>query len=236
MRNALFVSLLFFASYMSANIVNLDAKGFKALIDKKDGVILDTRTTGEYNSGHIEGAVLINLQSPDVQKTLLALPKNKPLYLYCFSGARSISVANFLLQNGYTKIFNLQRGIMDWSQNGYSLVTEKSAVVSPQSDKVSFDLFKSTTSSAGVVLVDFYALWCAPCKEMMPMMDKLNKEYSGKLKLLKVNVDASKELARSENIQSVPYIVLYKNGKSVFTRSGAITEAELRKVIDSNLK
>lgn len=235
MKQLLLLLLCTFSSLLIAqNITNINAKQFKSMIDKKDGILLDTRTSTEFSSGHIQGAILIDLQLSNVRNTLLALPKNKPLYLYCYTGSRSLSVANFLSQNGYSRIINLQRGIIDWTNNNYALVTKSNAPKTVQPDGVSIDTYKRVTSK-GLVLVNFYAPWCAPCKKMMPVMDKLKREYAGKLQLLKVNFDASKALAKSVPVQTVPHILLFKNGKIVYSKSAAATESELKKIIDAHL-
>ena len=65
------------------------------------------------------------------------------------------------------------------------------------------------------VLVDFYADWCGPCKMMGPVVEKIAKEYSGRAKVGKVNVDEQQELARQFGIMSIPSFVFIKNGKKV---------------------
>jgi len=110
-----------YISGQSTGVLNVDALEFKELIEKNDGVVLDVRTEREYNGGFIKGAKLYNMRNPKIKEMLLALPKDKPVYLYCLSGARSRNVASFLVGSGYTKVYNLKRGIIDWNSKAYSL-------------------------------------------------------------------------------------------------------------------
>ena len=77
------------------------------------------------------------------------------------------------------------------------------------------------------VLVDFYADWCGPCKMMGPVVEKIAKEYSGKAKVGKVNVDEQQELARQFGIMSIPSFVFIKNGKKVDQAMGAMPPSAL---------
>ena len=67
------------------------------------------------------------------------------------------------------------------------------------------------------VLVDFYADWCGPCKMMLPVIDDIAKELDGKVKVGKVNVDNNQELAIQYDVMSIPTIMVFENGKPVFT-------------------
>lgn len=81
------------------------------------------------------------------------------------------------------------------------------------------------------VLVDFWASWCPPCKMIEPLVDKLEKEYEGKVRICKLNVDQNKETAAEFNINNVPTFILFKNGKSEHRTFGSQTENQLRNII-----
>lgn len=84
-------------------------------------------------------------------------------------------------------------------------------------------------------VVDFYADWCGPCRTVAPIMEKLAQEYDGKVVIYKVNVDQERNLASSFGIQSIPTVLfLPKEGKPNMA-SGALSEAEYRKAIESLL-
>lgn len=71
--------------------------------------------------------------------------------------------------------------------------------------------FQATIQS-GVVLVDFYADWCGPCRMMTPILEQLSKEMAGKVKVVKVDVDAAQNVAAQFDITSIPTVILFKDG------------------------
>lgn len=82
------------------------------------------------------------------------------------------------------------------------------------------------------VLVDFYADWCGPCKMMGPVVDSLAKEYDGRIKVGKVNIDEEPELAQRYGVMSIPYFAFMKNGNIVSDELGAIPKERLVKKIE----
>ncbi len=77
------------------------------------------------------------------------------------------------------------------------------------------------------VLVDFYADWCGPCKMMSPVLDQIAAELEGKLKVAKINVDDAEDLAANYGIQSIPNMILFKNGEPAANLIGAMPKARL---------
>ena len=95
--------------------------------------------------------------------------------------------------------------------------------------KVNSSEFKSEVlDHKGVVLVDFFATWCGPCKALTPIVDKLSEEMSGKVKIVKVDIDENSALATEYRVMSVPTMKLFKNGEVVETLVGLRPESELR--------
>ena len=82
------------------------------------------------------------------------------------------------------------------------------------------------------VLVDFYADWCGPCKMMGPVVESLAKEYDGRIKVGKVNIDEQPELAQRYGVMSIPYFAFMKNGNVVSDELGAIPKERLVKKIE----
>ena len=99
---------------------------------------------------------------------------------------------------------------------------------------VNNDEFRSEISE-GVVLVDFFATWCGPCKMLAPVLENLSEEMSGKVKIIKVDIDQSPALADEFRIVSVPTMILFKNGKVAEQMVGFLPKERIQQVIEANL-
>ncbi|MGM9833095.1 MAG: rhodanese-like domain-containing protein [Candidatus Limisoma sp.] len=106
------------------NYEDADVKGFSELIAKPDVVVLDVRTADEFNQGHIENALNIDInQSNFLEKAKSALPKDKTIAVYCRSGRRSAKAAERLSSEGY-KAVNLSGGIVEWTNSNMPVTTD----------------------------------------------------------------------------------------------------------------
>jgi len=85
------------------------------------------------------------------------------------------------------------------------------------------------------VLVDYWAEWCGPCKAIAPVLNEVAKEYSGKLKVAKVNVDENQETPRKYGIRGIPTLMLFKNGNVEAQKVGALSKSQLTAFLDSNI-
>ena len=80
-------------------------------------------------------------------------------------------------------------------------------------------------NSSTPVLIDFYATWCGPCKMMAPVIDEVARDYAGKLKVVKIDVDEAAETAAAMGVTAMPTFVILKNGQEVWRRLGAAPKA-----------
>jgi thioredoxin 1 len=85
------------------------------------------------------------------------------------------------------------------------------------------------------VLVDFWAEWCGPCRQMTPTIDTIATEYQGKAKVGKLNVDENGQTAMKYNVRGIPTLLLFKGGQVVEQRVGAIGKSEVQKMLDAHV-
>ena len=94
--------------------------------------------------------------------------------------------------------------------------------------------FKQLINSSPLVLVDFFATWCGPCKAMHPVLEALKEQMRDTIHIYKVDIDRNETVAAANRVQSVPTLMLYKDGQLVWRQSGAISLAALSKVIEEH--
>ena len=94
------------------------------------------------------------------------------------------------------------------------------------------ETLKDLIYSSTPVLVDFYADWCQPCKTMASVLLSVKKIQSDQIRIIKINVDKNKSTALKYSIQSIPTLMIFKNGKQLWRQSGVISSNELNRIID----
>jgi rhodanese-related sulfurtransferase len=108
--------------FKSAAYLEVDAKEATELIANLHPVVLDVRTPGEYAAGHLPDAWLIPVQELQGRLHELAAHKNDPVFIYCRTGNRSTVAAKLLVDDGFTQVINLRKGIVDWAENDLPIV------------------------------------------------------------------------------------------------------------------
>lgn len=212
----------------------LPAKAYqKKLTDKSSRTILDVRTPEEFASQHLEGAVNINIQDADFKQQLEQLDKNEPVFVYCKGGGRSANAANQLKALGFSEVYDLQGGIMAWENKELPLSSESATPSTSTANKFTKADFDELLEKYPKVLIDFYAEWCAPCKVMEPTLAKLDKEYEGRVKVVRLNVDEAKALCKEMNIEGLPILAVYQEGREVKRVTGLQSEDELINLIET---
>lgn len=95
--------------------------------------------------------------------------------------------------------------------------------------------FNELINSGRLVLVDFFATWCGPCKMMSPILKELKSSIGEKATIIKIDVDKNPEVARHFQIQGVPTLILIKNGQVLWRQSGVVPANNLKQIIDQNV-
>ncbi|HTN07280.1 thioredoxin domain-containing protein [Agriterribacter sp.] len=231
---ALFLSLSVFAQQQTG-VKLLPAKIFAQSLDSAvHKQVIDVRTPEEFQSGHIAGAKNINIYDADFKVRLAMINKAQPVFVYCKVGGRSAKAAGTLHDLGFTNVYDLQGGMMEWENNKLPVAFEKDA--ENQTDTFTFSDFDQLLAGNKVLLVDFYAPWCIPCKQMEPSLRKLEKKHKGKVAFSRINLDKAKPLAQKLNIESIPVIAVYKNGVELKRVTGFQSASQLRELIAYLLK
>lgn len=216
---------------VSGGIVNLNAVEFdKKITELNASQIVDVRTPEEYAGGFIKNAMNNDWNNASAfEKNISALDKNKPVFVYCLAGGRSSAAVNKMAEMGFKEVYQLTGGTKAWEAAGFKLEGATRADL----PGISLDDFNKKITSEKIVLVDFYAPWCIPCRKMMPMFDSLSTEMKETLMLVKINTEENKPLSKQLSITTVPMLVIYKNAKPVWKHEGIISKEELLKAIKS---
>ncbi len=90
---------------------------------------------------------------------------------------------------------------------------------------------KEVLKSEKPVIVDFWAEWCPPCKILLPIIEELAKEYEGRVKFVKVNIEKANEIAMLFGVQAIPTLIFFEGGSAVEKIVGALPKEELKKII-----
>ena len=196
----------------------------KLISDRANAQLLDVRTPQEYTSGHIASAFNLDIYDPGFKEALGKLDKERPVLVYCKSGGRSGQAAEMMGQMGFKEVYNLQGGMLAWANAGKPVDNGNAA---PSSSGMSEADYLKKVAEKPLVLVDFNAVWCGPCKKLAPILEGLVEKEGGRLTLMKVDADANPELMRAKQIQGIPYLELYKEGKLVWTNMGLTDESTI---------
>lgn len=225
---------------VSGTYASLDAKNFSAKIDSlPDEQLLDVRTPSEYSGGHIANAVNIDWSNNDnFNAQAKNLDKTKPVMVYCLSGGRSHEAAEYLKKEGFTTVYELEKGIMGWKSENLPVTTaEATAAKNDQATgEITTAAYRALVNSQAVVLVDFSATWCGPCKRLAPRLDELEKEMGNKFKLVRLDSDRDAHAADSMNITALPTLFLYQDGKVVWRNEGLVEKEVIAEQINKASK
>lgn len=224
----LFMRLLvicFFLFLMSCNTKGqtskeLSADEFEKEITK-DVQLLDVRTAGEYRNGHLKGSLQANWNNTkEFAERVLALDKNKPVYVYCLSGPRSAAAGEWLRNNGFITVVELKGGFSNWKMNG------KPFEGTPDTKQMTLDEYHQQIAGKEYVFVDFGAEWCPPCKKMEPIINEFAAANKS-IFFLKIDGGIHTDLMKQLNVEGIPTLLFLKNSTEVWRKNGVVEKEEL---------
>ena len=216
-------------------VIKLNTTAFyKSIISDKFSQIIDVRTPEEFSEGYITNAINVNWNDNSFDTEVLKFNKTKPVYVYCLAGGRSASASTKLKKLGFKTVYDLKGGMNAWRNANLpvQLILNGSLV---EKKGINLTKFNNIINQKGLVLVDVYAPWCGPCKIMAPYLEEIALARKNKLIFLKLNNDNNQEIVKFLFVDELPTLILYKNGKRVYTNIGIISKDDLLKVIDANL-
>lgn len=95
--------------------------------------------------------------------------------------------------------------------------------------------FKVALAEGKVIVADFWAVWCGPCRMLSPVLDELSEEFAGKAEFVKVNVDEELVLSQEYDIMSIPCVIVFKNGEAVAKNVGFLSKSAMKEFIEKNI-
>lgn len=223
----LFISFLFLSCQGQATkpVQTLDVKAYaEKLKNTEKPQLLDVRTPEEFGVEHLENADNVNINSADFESKAAKYDKSKPIFVYCKVGGRSAQAADKLVAMGFTEVYNLEGGIMKWTTAGMPKAGQTA-----KTGGMTVDDYQKLVASDKKVLINFTAVWCAPCQKMKPYILKMQEEMKDQVKIVRVDADENKSLTEAMKIEGLPMIIIYENGKEVWRNLGYISEEDLKK-------
>lgn len=209
---------------------NLPAVAFAEKIQEIPAApIVDVRTPEEFQGGHIQNAVNVNWNGSDFATRIATFDKSQPIFVYCLSGGRSASAVAKMKSDGFKEVYELTGGMMAW--RSAKMPETKDASVAKAG--MTMAQFNALLESDKIVLIDFYATWCGPCKRMKPFLDEMAVEMKNRLEIIRIDTDLNPELAAQLKVEGLPTLLLYQNGKLVWNHLGYIEKVDLVKQIEA---
>lgn len=195
----------------------------KELMARPDAVLLDVRTPEEFVKGHLPNALNIDWNADGFDAAVAALDHSNPVFIYCLSGARSAAAARKMRTDGFKSVTELKGGILKWrAANLPETVGDPNKTAGM--DQAAFDALLQTDK---LVLIDFYADWCAPCKKMAPYLEEIKTDMADRVSVVRINADDNQRMVKQLGIDALPVLLIYKNGVSVWRNEGFVEKADV---------
>ena len=211
----------------------VSANKFSEIISNdKSVIIIDVRTPDEFNKGHLKNSLNVNWFDENFDENLNIFSKDLPVMVYCLSGGRSSKANERIKSLGFKNVYELDGGILEWRKNKLP----EAYLNNNFKNSLTVEDFNNFIETDKIVLVDYYANWCAPCKIMEPYLDEISNEYSNSLELVRINYDKNLPLVRSLEVYGLPVLQIFKDKKLLWSHVGFIEKSlvvdEVKKYIN----
>ncbi len=211
---------------------NLSATDFQKKMNvQPNAQIVDVRTPNEFNQNHLKNAMNVNINDNNFSNLINKLDKNKPVFVYCLSGSRSAYAIKIMRTQGFKVLYDLSGGMMQWRAAGLPETTDKTTANAEMSQAQ----FNKLLNTNKIVLVDFFAEWCKPCKVQTPILKEIAGEMKDNVEVIMIDADKNKKIASIYQIKTIPTIMLFKNSKMIYSKQGAHTKSQLKQLLKDNL-
>jgi thioredoxin len=197
----------------------------KKITELPGAAIIDVRTPGEFSQGHLKNALNYDISTSEFENRIASLDKSKPVLVYCLSGSRSIYAVSIMQSKGFKEVYEMNGGMMKWRAANLPETRE----VTTASTGISKQQFDNLLVTDKLVLIDYYADWCAPCKKMKPYLDEISRDMADKVVVVRINADESQALCKELKIDALPVLQIYKNKTLIWANTGFIEKEEVLK-------
>lgn len=234
MKRFLIIGFLFFVNTVFAQNKDkylLSINDFETKLRENSGIaqLVDVRTPEEFMRGHLKRSINLNFNDDNFEDIVKAkLDKNRPVFVYCFSGRRSTDAAAFLRDLGYKEVYDMAGGFAKWTSSSKPYASDNTTTQPIAA--FTLENLDRVVKSNNLVLIDFYADWCGPCKKMNPILNRI-ADQNKQVKLLKIDAEKSDNIASVFKVEEIPTYVIIKNGRQVWRGVGEMDEAELKEVL-----
>jgi rhodanese-related sulfurtransferase len=206
----------------------LTVKEFAAKLENaRHPQLLDARSAEEFARNRIKCAISVDMtDSVAIQKVVETLNPEYPTFTYSINSGRGFILAAKLRKLGFREVYALPGGLAGWVGAGYPLETS-----GENEPGLTVEQFGQIIRSNKWVLADFSSGYCGGCRLLQPVLDSLEYLYQTKLKIVRIELDDSPEIIKDRQIEALPTLTLFEQGKAVWKHIGLIKLPELAQAI-----
>lgn len=176
--------------------------------------LIDVRSATAYEEGHISQAMNVDFSAGGFDAKTEDLYKDIPVYVYGQKGGEETAAR--LKSLGFKEVYELKGGMDAWVQKGFPLEVG----------------FNTAIAGKKLVLVDFNAKWCKPCKMMQPFIDKIHEERKNDVIVISVDTDMARDLAMKYEINLLPTVMMFRENQVIYKSEGFLDQAYLDSLVD----